>query len=508
VSASNLSRRSRLWEGWSANGLQMFLGIGQQVVLIPILLHFWTSATLAAWLTIYAAGNLILSSDCGLHVRAINRFLTFRSGVDADGRTARFYKAMTRIYLALVGALVVVLLCAMFIFPPSASLGFAAIPQFDIAFGAMVVGILLTVPANLAAALYRARGYYGRAVRLQCVAMLLAQLGQLVVIAISGSLVAVVLAYVMAQLLVSLYIVVIDTPHLFPFLRGARDGSRSWRWVIGQFWMAFPFGTAGATELALTNAPALLVGALVSDRVAIAQWGLTRVIAGLLRAICTQATLPLAAELGRDHAIGAKEELRSLYARGSVLVSVLAAVVASGLLAFWSDFFAIWTRGAVPYDSWLTGTLMIGTVAAAPSILATSYANYSDRGKLLALSKSLQLGAFILLSFFLIPSLGPLGAALAVVCSDAVFQFGWLTINIMRQTLTRPFEHVAFLATSIAVVTPAGWGLGSLIRWAMPGTGLAHFMLECGLWLFIVALVGSLLLNAGVRSRLETAIPS
>jgi hypothetical protein len=83
--------------------------------------------------------------------------------------------------------------------------------------------------------------------------------------------------------------------------------------------MAFPFAIAGATELALTNAPVLLVSAFVSDRIAVAQWGLTRVVAGLIRALCTQAALPLAAELGHDYAIGAREKLQSLYARGSAL---------------------------------------------------------------------------------------------------------------------------------------------------------------------------------------------
>lgn len=506
MSVSGLSRAGRLWQGWSANLLQMLLGITQQVALVPIFLHFWTGDTLAAWLTIYAAGNLILISDCGLHVRAINRFLAFRSAVDCDSRTAHFFAAMLRIYFMLVGLLVVLLLFVMLFFPPSAGLGFAAIPHFDLAFVAMTVGMLLTVPANLAAALYRARGHYGRAVRLQSLAMLGAQIGQLAAVTVTGSLPAVTLAYVTAQLLISFYIVAVDAPRLFPFLRGA-SGSRSWRWVLGQFWMAFPFAVAGATELALTNAPVLLVSALVSDRLAVAQWGLTRVVAGLLRALCSQTTLPLAAELGHDYAIGATEQLQSLYARGSALVTLLAAAMVSGLLAFWPDFFAIWTRGAIPYDASLTVTLLIGTAVAAPSILAVSYANYSDRGKLLASTKSAQLFVFIILSFLLIPWLGPLGAAFAIVSSDVLVQFGWLTVEMLRQTLKRPLEHIVFLLAVLAVVTLSGWGLGTMVRWAAPGSGLLHLVVECTLWLVVVALVASPLWNGEFRSRLAAAIP-
>ena len=265
--------------------------------------------------------------------------------------------------------------------------------------------------------------------------------------------------------------VVLDAPRLFPFLRarGVRLGAR---WVLGQFRIGVPFAVANATELALLNLPVLLVSALVSDRVAVAQWGLTRVVAGLLRALCIQATLPLAAELGHDYAVGLKDQLRRLYSRGSVFVTLLASIVVSGLLPFWQDFFALWTHGAVPYDSTLAITLLIGTGAVAPSILALGYANYSNRGDLLVRTKGLQLAVFLALSVLLIHPLGPLGAAIAVVASDLLVQFGLLGVIMIRQTLARPFRHVAFLAAVMILVTSGGWALGTFIRSWMPGTGL------------------------------------
>jgi O-antigen/teichoic acid export membrane protein len=126
------------------------------------------------------------------------------------------------------------------------------------------------------------------------------------------------------------------------------------------------------------------------------------------------------------------------------------------VLAFWPDFFSIWTRGAIPYDQSLSTTLLIGTAVAAPSILAASYASYSDRGTLLASSKSLQLVVFMILAFLLIPRLGPLGVAVAVVSSDILVQLGWLTRKVLRQTLTHPIEHAVILAGLVAVVTLDG----------------------------------------------------
>jgi O-antigen/teichoic acid export membrane protein len=336
--------------------------------------------------------------------------------------------------------------------------------------------------------------------------MLIAQLGQLVAIVTTASLLAVTIAYVATQLLILIYLVAIDAPRLFPFLRGVCAGL-SWRWSYGQFRNAFPFAVANATELALLNLPVLLVSAFVTDRVAVAQWGLTRVVAGLLRALCIQVTLPLAAELGHDHAVGLKQELQSLYARGSVFVTLLASLVVSGLLPFWPDFFALWTHGAIPYDPLLTITLLLGTSAIAPSILALGYANYTNRGGLLVRTKGLQLAVFLVLSVVLIPPMGPLGAAVAIVASDLLVQFGLLAIVIIRQTLQHPLRHVAFLAAVMAGVTLCGSGLGIAIRLTAPGTGLVRFVVECALWLVAVALIASPLLNKAVRDRLIAAIP-
>jgi O-antigen/teichoic acid export membrane protein len=506
MSGPGLSRGRRLWDGWSANLLQMALGIAQQVALVPVFLHFWSSDILAAWLAIYAAGNLVLVADAGLQFRAINRFLAFKSSVDCDGRTGRFYAAMRRIYFGLVGLLAVLLLIAMQLLPPSETLGFGRVPHFDLAFSVMTIGMLLTLPVNVAAALYRARGLYGRAVKLVNLGMLGALLGQLAAVAATQDLLVLTCVYVVVQLLVMLYFLAVDAPRQFPFLRAAR-GEASWRWIVVQFRRAFPFAIANATEMALLYSPLLLVSAFVSDRVAVAQWGLTRVITGLVRMLCYQVTLPLAAELGHDHAVGLKEPLRHLYARGSVFVTLLASGVVSGLLPFWPDFFALWTHGSVPYDAQLTFTLLFGTVVIAPSILALNFANYSDQGRLLMRTKGLQLAVFLVVAVALTRPMGPLGAAIAIVASDLLVQFGLLAVIIIRQTLRHPIKHIAFLAITALVVTLSGWGLGAAIGLLVPWTGLVRFVVECTLWLAAVAVIASPLMSKGLRDRLIEAMP-
>lgn len=503
-------RARRLVRGWSANLVQMVLGLTQQLLLIPAFLHVWSSDVLAAWLAIYAAGSLVIVADAGLQLRAINRFLAFKSCADCDGRTASVYHGMLRIYLALVAGLGVLLSAALYLAPPSAVLGFHAIPTFDAAMLVTTLGMLVSLPANLGSGLYRVRGQYGRAVWLQNAALLLGQIAQLAALATFGSLLAVAMAFVSTQLLYTIFIVGFDAPRRFPFLRRAARPvmAPSWRWSIGQLGRALPFAIANITELALVNVPVLLVSALVTDRVAVVQWGLTRVIASLVRGLCLQTALPLGAELGHDHAIGDKERLRRLYAHGSVLVTGLACLAVAGFLPFWPDFFALWTHGGILYDGPLAVTLLLGSAAGAPSLMALIFANHSDRGTLLIRTKGLQFVVFLLLSFVLIPRLGPLGAALAVIASDIVVQFGLLTLVIMWQTLRNPLRHITFLMLTAAGIVAPGWLIGFAITALLPGSGLVHFVLECAIWMAVVGGLASPLLNTALRERLRALVPA
>jgi O-antigen/teichoic acid export membrane protein len=500
------SRARRIFGGWSANIVQLLLALTQQIVLIPFFLKYWTGDALSAWLTIFAAGNLVLAADAGLHGWALNRFLSFKAVQDCDRRSSRYYGAALQLSVAYTAMLVLLLVVTFALVSPAQVLGFSAEEGFDLAFIVMTLGVVLTLPVNLASALYRARGGYGRIVRVQAWGMAAGQLGQIVGMLMTGSLLAVVIAYVAGQIVTLLYIQFIDVRRQFPFIGNFRQRI-SWRWTAGQFVGAFPFAVMNFAEVGLTYLSVLLIGAFVSDRIAIAQWGLTRTIAGLLRGLGVQMTLPLAAELGHDHAVGARDNLQRLYARGSVVLTMFVSLTTSGALVFWPDFFEIWTHGAVPYDAVLATTLLLGMCIGAPAILALGYANYSNRGPLLLLTKSLQLAIFLLLSIILIPRLGPLGAAIALVSSDVIAQFGFLFISIVSKALRHPVRHTLFIFATMVAIVSAGVAVGAAIRYWLPGTGIAHFLGECMLWLMAIALLVSPLANDHLRNRLIAAIP-
>lgn len=499
------SRARRIFGGWSANVVQLLLALTQQIVLIPLFLKFWTSDTLSAWLTIFAAGNLILAADAGLHAWALNRFLSFKSRTDCDRRTGRYYGAVFQLFVWFTALFAILLLATFALIAPSKVLGFSAEPGFDLALAVMTLGVVFTLPMNLASSLYRARGLYGRIVGVQAWGTAIGQLGQIIGVVVTGSLLVVVLAYTAGQLATMIFILFADVRRQFPFIRKFRQRI-SWRWTVQQFVGAFPFAVMNFAEAGLSYISVLLIGVFVSDRIAIAQWGLTRTIATMLRGLGFQMTLPLAAELGHDHAVGAKDSLQRLYARGSIGLALFASATTSGALVFWPDFFEIWTHGAIPYNAALAVTLLLGMCVGAPAILALSYANYSNRGPLLLWTKSLQLVIFLVLSIVLIPRLGPLGAAIALVSSDLIAQSGVLFVVIVGETLKHPIRHALLLIAMMASIVSAGVAIGLVIQYLLPGTGIAHFVVECTLWLAAVALLASPLLSKRLRDRLIAAM--
>src|SRR6185437_13840561 len=118
--------------------------------------------------------------------------------------------------------------------------GFLAVTDFDLSFVIMTAGMVLLLPSNLATALYRARGLYGRAVWITCAAMLASQLAQVVAITATGGLAAIVVAFVAPQVLAGVYLATLDVRRLFPFVARAKITSRpSWHWIAGQFRRAF-----------------------------------------------------------------------------------------------------------------------------------------------------------------------------------------------------------------------------------------------------------------------------
>jgi O-antigen/teichoic acid export membrane protein len=280
----------------------------------------------------------------------------------------------------------------------------------------------------------------------------------------------------------------------------------SLRWALAQLTGALPFSITNFVELGLSYLSVLLIGFFISDRIAIAQWSLTRTIVNLLRQVSYQTTLPLAAELGHDHAIGARDSLQRLFVRGSVILVLVVASATSGALAFWPDFFSIWTHGAIPYDATLSVTLLLGTCVTTPALLAMSYANYSNRGALLLRAKSAQLALFVVLALLLIPRFGPLGAAIAMIASELIAQSAFLAVVIVCETLRRPVRYALMLAAMMAVIVAAGAALGEAIGRLAPSDGLVHFVAECAIWLAAIAILCAPLLRAQLRERLLAAL--
>ena len=484
----------------------VLLALTQQIVLIPFFLRYLGHETLSAWLTIFAAGSLVQAADPGLHAWSLNRFLSFKSRGDCDRRTRSYFAGILLLFIGVVAGLVCLIGILLMLVNPADVLGFRNEPKFDLAFAIVTLGLATTLPVNLASSLFRARGLYGRVVAVQAWGAGLGQIAQVIAVFLTGDLLMMALAFVLGQVGVSAFILFSDLKLHFPFL--SRYPRRvSWAWTKAQFAGAFPFGIMNFAEVGMSYLSVLLVGALVSDRAAIAQWVLTRTVSNFLRGLCYQFSLPIAAELGHDHAVGARDSLRALYAKGLFVVTFTVSLITGGLLSFWREFFELWTTGNIPYDATLAIVLIGGTCLVTPATFAMSYASYSNRGTLLLWTKSLQIAIFFGLALFLIPALGPLGAAISLTSGDILAQLGILFSVLLVQTLKSPLRHAALLFGMMLAVVGAGLAMGAAARYIVPGTGFVHLVLQCCIWLAGIALIASPLTSRALRNRLIQSIP-
>ncbi len=103
--------------------------------------------------------------------------------------------------------LIVAMLAIFATVAPSRLLGFSSEPRFDLSFAIMALGMVVTIPSNLVTALYRARGLYGRIGGLQALGLAIGQVGQVIGIVTTGSLLVVTVAFVAGQLAIAMFLI-------------------------------------------------------------------------------------------------------------------------------------------------------------------------------------------------------------------------------------------------------------------------------------------------------------
>jgi hypothetical protein len=93
------------------------------------------------------------------------------------------------------------------------------------------------------------------------------------------------------------------------------------------------------------------------------------------------------------------------------------------------------------------------------------------------------------------------------VVTDLVVQFGVLASVTISETLERPLRHILFLMALMTVVTVFGWAVGAAIRSILPFGGIERLLIECALWLAVMAASTGPLANRKLRERLAGLIP-
>ena len=484
----------RLYNGWATHFAQLAVGIAQQVLMVPVYLHYWHTDTFAAWLTIYSAGSLLSIADCGLQSVALNLFQRARTSVDPNGRTGAVFSRLFSTYLYIVCSLILIVAGALFALSISQASPWSEltkVPGFVFSLVVVLLGSLLQLPSSLSSMLCRANDRAVVPPIFASCAVIVGMLLQWLVLAGGGGLLSVALVHAGTAIGLSAYMMIVYQKLAFPNVRWVLR-LRSPTLVLKELKGAAQYGVPATIELMLSYAPILLIGLLVNDAKTIAAWGLVRALMAVVRHAGTQITLPLIAEVGRAHTLRQQSSVTSLLFAGLITVSILTAVSCAGLLSLGSDFFALWTRGRVGWDATLVSLLSLAALAGAPAIVGSLFALYSGSGRALMRSKVAQMAVVAVLCVPATAGFGAHGFA-GVLAIGEVVALILIWTNPLAASLSAGRQGAGGLLTYSALAFLAALALGLLVDIAIDGRELIVVLGKIGLWC-LLALGGALLL--------------
>jgi O-antigen/teichoic acid export membrane protein len=348
------------------NGLSMILGIGSQLVSVPVCLHYWGKESYGSWLALFSAFMLLRGLDGG-YTAFVGNKLNYLYHQDTAALREHLSSAVFGI--AIIGFLQLVLAAGTLFFDPlSAMLGMSADHTDDLTAKLGLLALMMSwvltgsylgivhrllIPAGL---MYQA-AWWGMEFQIcQFGAIMVAAVLRLNMLQTSLVLASSQLASYVASALYVRY----KLPGFSPWLKGAkrRIGLRD----LGQ---SVFLTTSNLIQQGAINGSVLLVSVLAGP-VAVPVFTTVRTLTNLWTAVTTILSTPLLPDVVRIHAKGEVQKLVAINQAYWVLVGSavnLGAILSYPLIPF---LYGQWTAHAVVLDNSLL-CLLLGSVVVANS---------------------------------------------------------------------------------------------------------------------------------------------
>lgn len=493
--------RGRVVRGMLAKVYFVTVVFAQQVVLVPLFLHAWGPELYRDWLTIVGAASLLCLADAGLNAYFSNKLLMAwsRGEKTAFFRTLRIGVAH---YAVLLGVLIPLALAGAWFLPWDAWLRISSVDHETAVAVLLLLGsfMIIGIPSGMVISIYRAHGMLGTDVMVAstyyCVPVVLTAAG----LVLGAGPVAIAMLHVVAHLAFWTAIVW-RQKRRFPDLsfRPAVPSGGELRETaaIAPYYAIVPISAAFVIQVTL-----LLVAGLGAEVVLFATM---RTLTGFARTVSDQIGQVVGIELARRYAQGgAAARLYLLLGR---LQGAINGALCGLILVLGPPFAEIWTLGKVPMDLTMFAVLLAVVALSAPSQSAERLLANINRPRGLATAFVVRGLTAVAAAAALIPWLGALGAAIAVLISDVVVLGTLLPRAAAAAAGVPPLQQIRTAHAAAVVAFMAGTAAAYGIT-AITGTGgLAPILAAACVWCMLAAPpLWFLALDAGTRRWFADAV--
>jgi O-antigen/teichoic acid export membrane protein len=409
---------ARLLHGTGAGAVAYGLGIGSNLLLLPLYLRFWSVAVYGEWMTLYSIVNYLGSLDFGVTAAAINAATIVYARDDwAEFKKIQGTAWASALVIAGIGGLLVSSL-SLFYFHVDRWLGLTSLGHSDarIVFCCLALSLLASIPGRQLIGVYIATGGFAKYQWLYNAFTFFSLITTAVALLLGArpvTLAEVTAGATLTTIAFSLWLLHRNGSKLYPRIQDS-----DWRIVRS---LAAPSGQFGisiiATALTVQGPIVILSRALGGPAVAL--FTTTRTVANVVKGTLTLLRAPLTPEFGAAAAKPSFDAVRRLF-RIAVGIDATIAICLTAIL--WSGgvwVIRFWSHSHIEPDPRLLHLLLIAFVLES-FLQMLAFAGWSTNrfqawslGQLATATISLVVAASLVSRFG--PSAIPLGALIPLM---------------------------------------------------------------------------------------------
>ncbi len=453
--------RSRLVNGFAAQGFGQIISLIIQVVSIPLFIHFWGKVLYGEWILLSTVPAYFALSDLGFANAAGNEMTMRVARGDRPGALVVFQSAWALVTGLTFAPIALLMGTAQFL-PLMHWLKLATLTHTEVTTVILIllVQLFFDLQTSLIGIAYRCDGHFAAGTMIRNFVRLSEFLAGMTALCLGAHFVGVALATVLTRM-VGNALTIWDVRRRSPWL------AMGWRhadWPTlkamvspALSFMGFPLGNALSLQGMVT-----VVGHLLGP-VAVVSFNTSRTLSRFVWQIMSAITNTVWVELSTAFGAGDIPLARRLHRRtcqAAIWISVPLCLV---LLAAGRPIYHLWTHGKVAFDPVLFALLLL--VVICNSFWSASYITLIavNRHQKLALVYTLATGFSLVIAVMLTRLFGLHGAALALLVID-VFMSNYVVARslalvqdtlpgFIRAVLTPPFVKPS-RGTKVAEITP------------------------------------------------------